>query len=118
MAGLDLSQDQKDAIRDILREERATIRPVVDRMRDARLALQDAIGAEPVDEALIRQKVQAMADAGVDLAVLRAQIGAKVKDVLTEEQRQRVEELRERRQQRGRARAAATRAYFDAMSEE
>jgi len=118
MAGLDLSQEQKEAIHDIIKGERSSIRPLMERMREARMALQDAITADPVDEALIRQRTQAMADAGVDLAMLRAQIGAKVRALLTEEQRERVEELRERRQQRGRARAAAAQAYFDAMSEE
>ncbi|MBN1423680.1 Spy/CpxP family protein refolding chaperone [Candidatus Fermentibacteria bacterium] len=118
MAGLDLSREQKEAIRDIIKDKRSSIRPLMERMREARMAMQDAITADPVDEALIRQKAQAMADAGVDLAVLRAQIGAKVRGVLTEEQRERVKELRERRKERGRARAAAARAYFEAMSEE
>ena len=118
MAGLDLSEEQRDAIRDMIKGERSSIQPLMERMREARMALQDAITSDPVDEALIRQKAQALADVGADLALLRAQIGAKVRGVLTEEQRERAEELRERRQERGRARAAAARAYLDAMMED
>lgn len=118
LAALDLTQEQRTAIREILRSQRPAFRSVVERVREARAELRNAVSADPIDESLIRQKVQDLSRVGVDAALFRARIGAKIRAVLTDEQRKKVAELRERRTTRARARSAAAKAYFDVLMEE
>ena len=61
----------------------------------------DAVMADPIDEALIRQKSAELAAVDADFAVARARARAEVFQILTAEQR---EKVKERAAGRGRAR--------------
>jgi Spy/CpxP family protein refolding chaperone len=111
---LDLSAQQREQIRTILRDHRDEARALRERMEADRHELQAAIQSEPVNERLIREQAARVAAVEADLAVMRASVGAEVKAVLTVEQRQGAAVIRSRAERRLRAVRAAVRAFLDA----
>jgi Spy/CpxP family protein refolding chaperone len=87
---LDLSETQRDQVRDVLKSHRDAILGQIQAVRSARLALHQAINADVVDEAAIRQKASDLGKAEADAAVLHAQIRAEILPVLNDEQRQKL----------------------------
>lgn len=96
----DLTDAQRDQMRAIADRHQADIRPLMETLRDAQIALEDAIVANPTDEATIRLKSADVAFAEADFAVARAQVYAEVAALLTPDQRQKLQEQRERMRQR------------------
>jgi Spy/CpxP family protein refolding chaperone len=96
---VDLTPPQRTEIRAILASHRDQVATLVDRERDARVALRHAIQQPQVDDAAVRSASAQVAVVDADLAVERARIYAEVSAVLTPEQRDRaheaIEELHE-----------------------
>lgn len=101
---LDVSEAQREQMRSIVEAHAAQARTLAERARAAREALREAITAEVLDEALVRQRAADVAAVEADLAVLRAQIHQQVFAVLTPEQQQKARDLRAQAQERLRQR--------------
>ena len=67
---------------------------LADRARTAHGALQAAVTADTVDEALIRQKSAEAAAVGADMAVARARAHAEVFPILTADQKGKLKAMR------------------------
>jgi Spy/CpxP family protein refolding chaperone len=101
---LGITDAQKDQIKNIAATHRDEWRALGDRARAAHQALQQAVTADTVDEALIRQRSAEVATVDADVAVARAHAHAEVFQILTAEQKAKARELgthmRERLEQR------------------
>ncbi|MCC7418444.1 MAG: Spy/CpxP family protein refolding chaperone [Acidobacteria bacterium] len=95
---LDLTDAQKDQVRNIVQSHAEEFKTLADRSRDARRALQAAINADPIDDAAIRQKSAEVAAVQADMAVAGAHVRAEVLQVLTPAQRERLKTLTAERQ--------------------
>lgn len=87
---VDLTPAQVTALRNIEDKFRPQWRDVRDRMQESRRALASA---DPADEAGVRRIADARGKAIADMIVLRTQMRAQVRNVLTEEQRNRLREM-------------------------
>jgi Spy/CpxP family protein refolding chaperone len=95
---LGLTDEQKGKVRGIMATHRTEIRALADRAVPARRELADAIAGG--DEATVRQRSAGLAAVEADQALLAARIRGEIVQVLTPEQRQKAQALREQRQQR------------------
>jgi len=93
---LDLSDTQREQVRDVLKSRKGGILASVDQVRTSRAALRQAIDADPVDEGAIRARAAAVGRAEADAAVLRAQIRAEILPILNDDQKQKLAALRTR----------------------
>ena len=84
---LGLTDAQKDQIKTIADTHKDEWKALGDRARTARLALDAAIAADTVDDALIRQKSAEAAAVDADTAVARAHARAEVLQILTADQK-------------------------------
>src|SRR5262249_41677885 len=80
-----------------VKSEKDNIRPLMQRMHEARTAVRDAIHAAGATEASVRVAAAKVADVQADLAVERLKLFAKISPILTEEQRAKLKELRSQR---------------------
>lgn len=110
---LDLSDSQRDRVRQILDTQRDAQKALNDRAIAAHQALDATLLASPLDEAAIRGKAADIAAVEADVAVARGRIFSDVFQVLTAdqqkklsafqaEQKTRMEERRQERQNRQR----------------
>ena len=91
---LGLSDDQKDQIRGILKSHATEIETQLEASQSGRKALREAMGAQPLDETLVRQQALALGEVRADGAVLRARIHSEIWPVLTTEQQEKAKQLR------------------------
>ncbi|MGH9323650.1 MAG: Spy/CpxP family protein refolding chaperone [Vicinamibacteria bacterium] len=89
---LDLSDDQRQQVRALFDEARAT--GVHERLVESRKALHDAI-EQGADEGTLRQLASELGDVEGDSAVEGSRIQARVRELLTAEQRQELEQLKQ-----------------------
>lgn len=94
LRNLDLTDDQREAIRDIAEQNRDNGSTMVEQLGVARAALREAVMDDVVNESLIRARAADVAGLEADAAVQRAHVNAQILQVLTPDQRA---ELRERR---------------------
>ena len=92
---LDLTGDQRESIRTIVREHRENGAASRQALRAAQQTLRDAVTAEVVNETTIRAAAAEAASLRADAAVRRAEMHAAVLAVLTTDQRAELNELRE-----------------------
>jgi Spy/CpxP family protein refolding chaperone len=85
-----LTDAQKDQIKAIAGSHQDEWKALADRGRMAHDAVDDAVTAEAIDEALIRQKSTDAAAVDADMAVARAHAHAEVLQVLTVDQKTKV----------------------------
>jgi protein CpxP len=90
---LGLTDAQKDQVKNIVQSHRDEQKALGDRARTAHQALQAAITAESVDEALIRQRSADVAAVDADMAVADARVHAEVWQILTPEQKAKAKEF-------------------------
>jgi len=95
---LNLSTEQRDAMRAIVDKARPQMRALRDRLTDNRTQLRTLTLQGNADEARVRTLADAQGKAMADLIVLRTQMRSEMDKVLTEPQRQ---QLRQRFGQRG-----------------
>ena len=90
---LDLTAEQKSAIRDVLASHRLELRRELGALKSSRQELWDAIHADVADEAAIRAAAGAVGRAEGELAVTRAAMIEEVHAVLTPDQEQELEAM-------------------------
>jgi protein CpxP len=100
LRGIDLTDAQREQVRSIMDSHQAEFRQVHEKVREAHRAFAEATHAEPIDEAAIRTRSTAVANAMADEAVLRAKLRAEVFAILTAEQQQQLRERRAEREKR------------------
>ena len=101
---LDLTPVQEEQIEDLRETTKPAVLDLFDQLRSARQALHDQIENEVFDEGAIRHAASVVAAVEADLAVQRALVATSVRDILTEEQLQQLELLREEHHQGHRTR--------------
>ena len=84
---VELTDAQKDQIKTIADSHTEEWKALADRGRAAHQALNDAVTADAVDDALIRQNSAEVAAVDADVAVARAHAHAEVLQVLTADQK-------------------------------
>jgi Spy/CpxP family protein refolding chaperone len=90
---LDLSDAQRQQIRDLVTRRREENRALAQRLQQATEAQRAAITAIPVDESLVRLAAQALADVEADMAVGRARLHSDIFALLTVEQQAKAKQL-------------------------
>ncbi len=91
---LDLTGEQREAIRGAVRRHRESGQPLRQQLGAARRALRDEVRSGGADEAAIRALAAEVAPLAADAAVRRAALHAEIRDLLTDEQRTQLDELR------------------------
>jgi len=104
---LDLTDDQKSRIKDVLRAHGDEIKVQMQASADARRSLHDAVMAQPMDEAAIRAAAVKLGQAQGDGAVLFSRILVEIEPILTDAQKAKVQALREKVRQHGQGAAKA-----------
>jgi Spy/CpxP family protein refolding chaperone len=99
---INLTDTQKDQIKAIADSHKDEWKALADRARAAHTALNAAVTAETLDEALIRQQSAQAAAVDADMAVARARAHAEVFQILTTEQKAQLKTLQTERKDRGR----------------
>jgi len=84
---LGLTDAQKDQLKTIAATHADEWKTLANRGRTAHMALRDAITADTVDEASIRQKAAEAAAVDADMAVARAHAHAEAMQILTADQK-------------------------------
>lgn len=97
---LDLSDAQKQQVRDITQRHRQTMEPVMQRLQQAMMAERAAVNAVPVNEAAVRAAAQDVAAAQADLVVDRARLHSDIFSILTVEQQTKAKQLEAQAQAR------------------
>jgi protein CpxP len=110
MAGLNLTQAQRDQMRTLREAQRKDTQALREQMRTARQQLQQAMRADIPDEAAVRSAAAAVAALQADQAVLQARSRAQLMKVLTPEQQAQVKQARVRVAQREQRAQRAMRA--------
>ena len=100
MQRLNLSREQRQQLREIRRQSEPEVRAQTRRVRLARRALDEAIYADPVDDALVEQRSRELSAAQSTLISLRASTELKIRRVLTDEQLRLFRNLRQEAQRR------------------
>jgi Spy/CpxP family protein refolding chaperone len=113
-SALELSDDQKTRIKEILKAHSAEIEAQIRSSGAARRALHQAVLAEPADEAAIRAAAANLGSVQGDGALLFAKIRSEIDPLLTDPQRVKLRQLRERASGRSEAAAKSFEAFLEA----
>jgi Spy/CpxP family protein refolding chaperone len=97
---LGLSDAQRDQIKTIAATHKDEWKALADRGRTAHVALDGAIAADAIDEAVIRQKSAEAAAVDADVAVARAHAHAEVLQILTADQKTQLKTMQAQMKQR------------------
>jgi len=98
---LDLTDQQRSQVRGILKAHATEIETQVRAGVTARRALHDAVLTQPMDETGIRSRAAELGNVHADGAVLFAKIHAEIAPILTQQQKDKLQEFRDRMRQRG-----------------
>jgi Spy/CpxP family protein refolding chaperone len=102
LRGLDLTDAQRDQVFKIFHEQAPAVHEQMKQVRQARESLMKLAAADRFDESQARQAADAQAKALSTLAVMHAQTLHRVRDILTPEQRARMDrKMAERRHGQG-----------------
>lgn len=94
---LDLSAEQRTSVRAIEDKYRTQLRSLRDRMTDSRKALREATAQSEPDDTKVRMLADAQGKAMADMIVLRTRMLVEMQLVLTDAQRAKLRDLRERK---------------------
>jgi periplasmic protein CpxP/Spy len=97
---LDLSDSQKQQVRDITQRHREQSQPLMQRLQQAMEAQRAAVETTPVNESLVRAAAQDVAAVQADLAVERARLRSDIFSILTVEQQEKAKQLEAQAQAR------------------
>ena len=86
IAALELTEDQKLQIKEILKVHKPAIQPLRKQFIEERRALRDLIQSESWSEAAIKSQVEKVSTLAAEMAVQRAQVYREVRPILTAEQ--------------------------------
>jgi Spy/CpxP family protein refolding chaperone len=98
---LGLSDTQKDSVKAIMQSHAAEFKALAERAGTARRGLEDAVMADSIDDATIRQKSADVAAVDADMAVAAAHVRTEVFQILTADQRDQAKQWAARRANRG-----------------
>jgi Spy/CpxP family protein refolding chaperone len=101
---LNLSDPQKQQVRDIMQRDRDEMRSTMQRMDEAMQAQRTAITQVPVNEQAVRAAAAQVAAVQADLAVAQARVHTDIWNILTPEQQVKAKELEQQAQARARER--------------
>jgi len=99
LRALNLTEAQRDQIFKIHHDQEPAFRDQMKKVRASRDELQKLARADKFDQAAVRRAADTQAKAISDLAVLRAQTSNQVRQVLTPEQRAKLDQAREQRRE-------------------
>ena len=97
---LNLSDEQRTSMQAIIDESKPEITALREKMRETRKQLKQLAHTNPYNEAEVRKLADAQGDLKAEMIVLRMQQRSKISNVLTEEQRTQMKEMREKRHSR------------------
>jgi protein CpxP len=97
LRGIELTDTQREQVRSIMDTNRAALEQTGKALREAHRAFAEATMAATVDEATVRARSTAVANAMADEAILRAKVRAEVHALLTAEQLQQLQARPQRR---------------------
>ena len=100
LRALELTDAQRQQVRDIREKHRANLQAAGQQLREAFQAQRAAIETSPVDESKIRSSSEALATAHTAMAIERAQIRSEVLSILTAEQQEKLKQVQAERQTR------------------
>ena len=100
LRALDLTDAQREQVRQLTQQHREQTRALVERAEAAREAQRQAMDATPFIEQQIRAAMQALAEVQTELAVQQARLQSDIYPLLTPEQQQRLQEMRAEREGR------------------
>jgi Spy/CpxP family protein refolding chaperone len=93
---LDLTEDQKSRIKDVLRTHADEIKAQMQVSATARRALHDAVMAQPTNESAIRAAAAQVGQTQGDAALLFARLRTEIDPILTPEQKAKVQSFQAR----------------------
>jgi periplasmic protein CpxP/Spy len=99
LRALDLTEAQRDQIFKIHHDQAPAFRDQMKKLRASRQDLQKLARADKFDQAAVRRAADAQGKALSDLAVMRAQTASQVRQVLTPEQRSKLDQMRDQHRQ-------------------
>lgn len=105
LQALDLTDTQREQVRDVMQRHRQDMAEAGKRLRAARDAQREAVTTVPVNEGLIRSTSQTLAAAQTDMALLQARVHSEIWTLLTPEQQAKAKELKAQRETRMKRRA-------------
>ncbi len=115
---LGLSDEQREAVRDVLEEGREALREAGEQVRASRQALREAVGTGgDLDEDAIGAAAAELGSARGAVALARASARARIWEVLTPDQRTAADVLRTAREQRMQARRERMRERMEERRE-
>jgi Spy/CpxP family protein refolding chaperone len=117
-AGLNLTEDQKTQIANILVKYRDQRQSLHDALISAKKDLHSVVFAEYYNETDVRQAFQAMSAVKEELTVLRARVASEIRPVLTAEQIEILKQKKEKRGEKIKARHERKKAKMEAWLEE
>jgi protein CpxP len=100
LRALELTEAQRNQVRQLTEQHREQIRPLLERVRTAQESRRQAVEAIPFSEPQIRAAAQALAEAETELAVQRARMQADIYALLTPDQQARLQKMRADREAR------------------
>lgn len=103
---LQLTQQQKQQLKEIFAKNRPQAEPLMKQMRAERRALRALIQADTIDEPAIRAQSAKVAAVEADLAVQHARVAKEIRAILTPEQIAKEKELQAQRDKKMDERAA------------
>ena len=101
LRGLDLTEAQQDKVFDLMHAQAPAARAKFKELREARSNLEALVRSPAYDEARVRSLTDKAAAAMADLARMHARTEHQIYQLLTPEQRQALEERKDRRDERG-----------------
>ena len=101
---LDLSDAQKQQVRDIMQRHRQQSQATMERLQQAMQAQRAAIDTVPVNESLVRSAAASLAAVEADMAVDQARMHADIFSILTVEQQEKAKQLEAQGQARAQER--------------
>ena len=100
LRALDLTEAQREQVRQLAQQHREQTRPLLERVRTAEQARRQAVEAIPFSESQIRAASEALAEIETDLAVQGARLQADIYALLTPEQQGTLQKMRAERDAR------------------
>ena len=113
---LELSDDQKTRVKAVLKTHAAEIETQMRSSSAARRALHQAVLGEASDEAAIRAAARQLGQVQGDGAVLFAKIRTEIQPILTEAQRAKIQQFRERARNHAESAVKSFEAFLESSS--
>jgi Spy/CpxP family protein refolding chaperone len=95
---LELTTEQRSKIEAIVEETRPRVKAIREQMRDNRKQLREVSAADTYDKDAVRKLADAQGDLKADMIMLRSEQKSRIRSVLTEEQRNKMQAMRDKHQ--------------------